>query len=162
MRHEKIKLYAVLLLCLGLSTLHAQVALPASGGSALGSGGTVSYTVGQPVYTVVGTSSSVAQGIQQAYIISLVTALEESEGITLQYTAYPNPTTHHVTLQIKDFKTAGLTYQLYDLNGKQLESKTVNANKTTIDMSDFGQAFYFLKVIDSNREVKTFKILKIN
>jgi len=162
MRNEKVKLAASLLLCLGLHSLQAQVAAPASGGNATGSGGTVSYTVGQVVYTVEGSNGSLAQGVQQPYTISLVTGLEGPEGITLQYDAYPNPTSHFLTLKAEDFKTTGLSYQLYDLTGKQLENKKVNAAETSIDMSDREQAAYLLKVIDNGREVKVFKILKIN
>jgi hypothetical protein len=75
---------------------------------------------------------------------------------------YPNPTYHSVTLKVEDFKTTGLVYELYDLTGKQLESKKVKAIETSINMSDYVQAAYFIKVIDGNREVKIFKILKIN
>lgn len=162
MRNEKVKLGAALLLCLGLHSLHAQVASPASGGNATGPGGTVSYTVGQVVYTVEGSNGSLAQGVQQPYTISLITGVEGTEGITLQYNAYPNPTSRYVTLKAEDFKTTGLSYQLYDLTGKQLENRKVNAAETSIDMSDREQAAYLLKVIDNGREVKVFKILKIN
>ena len=51
MKKNKLKLGVVALLFLGLSNLQAQEAVPASGGEAGGSGGSVSYTVGQVVYT---------------------------------------------------------------------------------------------------------------
>lgn len=161
MKHSKVKLGATLLLCLGLHSLHAQVAAPASGGNATGTGGVVSYTVGQVLYTVEG-NGSLSQGVQQPYAISMVTGIEGTEGITLHYDVYPNPTYHSVTLKVEDFKTTSLIYELYDLTGKQLESKKVKAIETSINMSDYVQAAYFIKVIDGNREVKIFKILKIN
>jgi hypothetical protein len=44
--------------------IRAQNAIPASGGNATGSGGSVSYTFGQVVYTTKsGTGGSVAQGV---------------------------------------------------------------------------------------------------
>ncbi len=163
MRHKKVKLGAALLLGLGITALHAQVALPTSGGNATGSGGSVSYTIGQIVYTnAAATTDSIEQGVQQPYKISLVTGLEGTEGITLQYSAYPNPTTHSVTLKVEDFKTEGLTYQLVDLNGRQLETKKVNAIETSIDMSDLAPAIYLLKIVDDHSEVKIFKIFKSN
>ena len=163
MRHKKVKLGATFLLGLGIMALHAQVVIPVSGGNGTGTGGSVSYTVGQVVYTtVVGTNGSVEQGIQQPYKISIITGLEGTEKITLQYSAYPNPTTHSVTLKVEDFKTIELTYQLYDLTGKQLENKKVKANETSIDLSDLTEAIYLLKLIDNNREVKIFKIFKSN
>lgn len=163
MRHEKVKFGAALFLWVGFSTLYAQVDIPASGGNATGGGGSTSYTVGQVVYTTVnGSSGSLAQGVQQPYKISLVTGLEGTEGITLQYDAYPNPTTRYLTLKVEDIKKADLIYQLYDLTGKQLENRKVNAIETSIDMNDREQAVYLLRVINNSREVKVFKILKIN
>ena len=163
MKHKKVKLGAALLLGLGITALHAQVAVPTSGGNAAGTGGSVSYTVGQIIYTsVAGTTGSLEQGVQQPYKITLVTGLEGTEGITLLYTAYPNPTTNFITLKVEDFKTAGLTYHLIDLTGKQLETKKVKAVETSIDMSDMAPAVYLLKVVDDHREVRTFKIFKSN
>ena len=84
MRHKKFTLSAVLLLGLGLTGLQAQTSVNATGGDASGSGGSVSYSVGQVVYTTnTGTSGSVAQGVQQPYEISVVTAIEEAKGINL-------------------------------------------------------------------------------
>ncbi len=163
MRHKKLKVAVTILLCLGLTTLYSQVGIPVSGGNATGSGGSLSYSVGQIVYTAAeGSSGSVEQGIQQPYKISIITGLERTEGITLQYSAYPNPTTHSVTLKVEDFKTVELTYQLYDLTGKQIENKKVKSNETNIDLSDLTQAIYLLKLIDNYRELKIFKIFKSN
>ncbi len=49
-KHKKLKLIAILLLGIGLTGLQAQTALIATGGIALGSGGSVSYSIGQVVY----------------------------------------------------------------------------------------------------------------
>jgi len=161
MRHKRLKLYAVLLLGLGLTGLHAQESVNATGGNASGSGGSVSYSVGQGVYkTHTGTSGSVAEGVQQPYEISVVTGIEEAKGIKLTVSAYPNPTTDYLTLTINEFETSNLLYQLYDMQGKLLESKKIDGNQTSIVMSNFVPAAYFLKVIQNNKEVKTFKIIK--
>jgi hypothetical protein len=100
MQHKKVKLYAIFLLSLGLTGLHAQETIPTSGGNALGSGGTVSYTVGQLVYTTnTGTTGSLAQGVQQPYEISVVNGIDEALGITLNYSAFPNPATDFLYLK---------------------------------------------------------------
>jgi len=161
MRHKKVKLSVILLLGLGLTGLQAQEAIPASGGNASGSGGALSYSVGQLVYTTnTGTSGSVAQGVQQPYEISEVTGIEEVKGITLQCSAYPNPATDYVKLKVENYETKNLTYWLYDINGKLLESKKIDGSETFINMEILVPATYFLKVIDNNKEVKTFKIIK--
>ena len=79
MRHKRLKLSAVLLLGLVLTGLQAQTSVNATGTNASGSGGTVSYSVGQVVYTNnTGTNGSVAQGVQQAFEILVVTGLEQA------------------------------------------------------------------------------------
>jgi hypothetical protein len=161
MKYKKLKLSAVLLLGLGLTGLQAQESVYATGGNASGSGGSVSYSVGQVVYTTnTGTNGSVAQGVQQPFEISVVTGLEEAKSITISVTAYPNPTTDYLTLSIDNFEISKLSYQLYDMQGKLLQSEKINDSQTSITMSNLVPATYFLKVIQNNKEVKTFKIIK--
>ncbi len=161
MKYKKFKLSAILLLGLGLTGLQAQTSVPTSGGNASGSGGTASYSVGQDGYTTnTGTNGSVAQGVQQPYEISVVTGFEEAKGIDLTISAYPNPTTDYLTLQVKDFKLSTLNFQLYDIQGKLLQSEKITGNQIGIFMSSFAPATYFLKVNKGNKELKTFKIIK--
>ncbi len=161
MRHKRLKLSAVLLLGLGLTGLQAQTSVNATDGDVSGSGGSVSYSVGQVVYTThTGTSGSVAEGVQQPYEISVVTGLEETKGINLSVSAYPNPTTDYLTLEVKDVELLNLHFQLYDMNGKLLQNEKITGNQTSIVMSNLLPATYFVKVIQGNKEVKTFKIIK--
>ena len=161
MRHKRLKLSAVLLLGLGLTGLQAQTSVNATGTNASGSGGSVSYSVGQVVYTNnTGTNGSVAQGVQQAFEILVVTGLEQAKGINLSVSAYPNPTTDYLTLSIGEFDISNLSYQLYDMNGKLLQNAKITGNQTSIAMGNLVPANYFVKVIQGNKEVKTFKIIK--
>ena len=160
MKHKKVKL-SFLLLGLGLTGLQAQNAVPATGGNASGSGGTVAYSVGQVVYTTnTATNGSVVQGVQQPFEISVVTGIEEAKGINLAVSAYPNPTTDFLNLKVENYDNTNLSYQLFDMNGKLLESKKITGNQTSIVMSNLVPATYFVKVTESNKEVKTFKIIK--
>ena len=161
MRHKRLKLSAVLLLGLGLTGLQAQTSVNATDGDVSGSGGSVSYSVGQVAYkTHTGTSGSVAEGVQQPYEISVVTGLEEAQSINLSVTAYPNPTTDYLTLRIDEFEISNLSFQLYDMNGKLLQNEKITGNQTSIVMSNLVPATYFVKVIQGNKEFKTFKIIK--
>ncbi len=163
MRHKKLKLSTLLLLGLGLIG-QAQETVPATGGNASGSGGSASYSIGQMVYTTnTGTNGSVAQGVQQPYEISVITGIEEAKGISLNCSAYPNPTIEFITLKVDASATLSiqlLSYQLYDISGKLLENKKIEGNETSIVMSNLVPASYFVKVIQGNKEVKTFKIIK--
>jgi hypothetical protein len=144
-----------------ISTVSAQESVNATGGNASGSGGSASYSVGQVVYTTnTGTNGSVAQGVQQAYEISVVSAIEEIKGINLTISAYPNPTTDYLTLSIGEFEISNLSYQLYDMNGKLLQNEKITSDHTSIVMSNLVPATYFVKVTEGNKEIKTFKIIK--
>lgn len=166
MGHKQLKLSAVLLLGLGLTGLQAQTNVNATGGNASGNGGSVSYSVGQVVYTThKGSNGSVAQGVQQPYEIS-VAGIDEANGISLRVTAYPNPTTHYVTLEI-DASTSlsiqSMSYQLYDIQGKILQNQKITGYRTSIDMNNLVPSTYFVKVIQenkANKAVKTFKVIK--
>jgi hypothetical protein len=144
-----------------LSTLVAQESINATGGNAEGSGGSASYSVGQLMYqTHTGTNGSVAEGVQQPFEISVVTGIEQANGINLTVMAYPNPTTDYLMLDVMDFELSALSFQLFDLNGRLLQSKKIIDSQTRIVMSSLAPAIYFVRVIQGNKEVKTFKIIK--
>jgi len=153
---------ALVVFCLfGFGTaIQAQNAIPASGGNASGSGGSASYTVGQIVYiTNTGTDGSVAQGVQQPFEISVITAIEQAEDITLVCSVYPNPASDFLTLKIENYDNKSLSYKLFDVNGKLLENKKVTGIETTISIANMLPNLYLLKVIDKQKEIKTFKII---
>ncbi|MFZ4739613.1 MAG: T9SS type A sorting domain-containing protein [Bacteroidales bacterium] len=161
MRHKKLKLSSVLLLGLGLTGLQAQESTNATGGNASGSGGSVSYSFGQLISTTnTGTNGSVVQGVQQPFEISVVIGIEEATGISLSVSAYPNPTTDFLTLEVKDFELSNLYYQLYDLQGKLLQSEKIMGKQKSIVMINLAPATYFVKVVKGDKEIKSFKIIK--
>lgn len=161
MRHKRLKLSAVLLLGLGLTSAQAQENVPATGGNASGSGGSVSFSIGQVVYTAnTGTSGSVLQGIQQPYEILVVTAIEEATRINLSVSAYPNPTTDNLQLKVENENLKDLSYQLYDMQGKLLQSEKLTGNETQINMNGYVPSTYFVRVINRNQSIKEFKIIK--
>jgi hypothetical protein len=158
MKHKKIK-FSVLLLGIGI-TAQAQQATTATGGNASGSGGAVAYSVGQIVYTThTGATGSVAQGVQQPYEISIVLGVEDNQ-ISLNMKAYPNPTTDYLTLTIDNIELSTLNFQLFDISGKLIESKKITSTTETIRMENLPSATYFLKVVNNNNKIKTFKIIK--
>ncbi|NHM00852.1 T9SS type A sorting domain-containing protein [Flavobacterium difficile] len=151
---------ALLLLGFGLTTVQAQQAPNTSGGDASGSGGSVAYTVGQVGYTTqTGTTGSVAQGVQQPFEISIVLGIEENQ-ISLNMQAYPNPTSNYLTLNIGDFDRTNLSFQLFDITGKLIETNKITKSIETIRMENLSSGSYFLKVTRNNKEVKTFKLIK--
>lgn len=166
MKYKKLKLSAILIVSVGLSELRAQEAIPSAGGNADGTGGSVSYSVGQVVYTsITGITGSVSAGVQQPYEISVVTGLYDDKKFELACSVYPNPTTDFLLLKIEDDAQAEYTANLYNTNGTILKSIQIEGKETRIDMSSLVIATYFLKIVSSqnassSKELKTFKIIK--
>jgi hypothetical protein len=141
--------------------VQAQSTISATGGNASGSGGTVSYSIGQITYqTFEGISGTVSQGVQQPYEISVVTAIGNTDGIILEYKVYPNPAHGLIKLIIKPFDGGNFKFSLYDMNGVQLQDKKVLGEETEISLENLYPAIYFLKLLKDNKEVKVFKIVK--
>lgn len=159
MNYSKSFICLLLLIFFNISVLQAQATNSATGDNAAGSGGSVSYTIGQiTCSTLSGSNGTVAQGIQQPYEISVVTAIKNTEGIT--FSLYPNPTNGIVKLVIRTKDFYNLKFQLYDLNGILFQEKEINSEETEISMDRLLPSIYFLKVMNGSKEVKTFKIIK--
>jgi len=157
MKHKK-TIFSVAFLLLGLGGLHAQESPTATGGEATGVGGSACYSIGQVVYTTnTGSNGSVEQGVQQPYEISATVGINESS-ISLEMSVYPNPTTNYLTLKVEI--TENLSYHLFDMQVKVIVSKKITDNTTTVVMESLPTSTYLLKVTDSNKTVKTFKIIK--
>ena len=142
--------------------IHASV--NAAGGNASGTGGSVSYSVGQLFFTTAfGTNGSVSEGVQQPFEISVLSGVEDITGIDLYYAVYPNPTSGKLMLKLDasiSLSTQAMSYQLYDVNGKMLRNDRLKEYETIIEMSDLISSPYFLKVSKNNKEVKLFKVIK--
>lgn len=158
---QKLKIFLILLLLLQcIPKMQAQKGVVSSGGNATGTGGSVSYSIGQMDYiTETGTGGTATQGVQQPYeIVTLVG--EEFIDITLQMIVYPNPTSSFVNLKIDNFNLEELNYQLYDLNGRLISDKKITQTETQIQLENYPSAIYLLNVNQKNKTIKTFKIIK--
>ena len=158
----KSTLYIVIILFIGLNNLHAQEVISTTGGEAIGSGGSSSYTVGQTFYnTDAGTNgNSVAQGVQQPYEISVVTSITTAKDINLSFVAYPNPTTNYLIVKVENYDYINLHYLVYDISGKLLQNVKATGIETKIKTKSLVPSTYFVKVLDDKNEIKVFKIIK--
>jgi hypothetical protein len=155
------KVCIIFLLVAGSAGVYAQEAIPVSGGNASGSGGSVSYSVGQIVFTTNSSASgTIVQGVQQPYEISVVTEIVEAKDINLFISAFPNPATDYLQLKIENEILNDLSYQLYDINGKLLELKNITGTESRISLENVAPSVYFLNVFRGSEQVKVFKIIK--
>jgi hypothetical protein len=139
----------------------AQQTVPAAGGDATGTGGEMSYTVGQVICSeITETEGSVMQGVQLPYEIFIIHNSEDNYEICIELSVYPNPVGDRLRLIVVNGTSGNLTYQLFDVNGKLLENKKLDYIETEIPTDMLAPSVYLLKVTDNMKEVKTFKIIK--
>jgi hypothetical protein len=155
-------LRAVPLLIIGLSNTigaNAQQNTVSSGGIASGSGGTVTYSMGQVAFiSSTGSNGNVNQGVQQPYEIYSL-GINESV-FSFDLSVFPNPTTDVLNLTIKNFNGENLSYQLVDFNGKIIQTAVIKNELTSINLSELPMASYFINLLENNQKVQSFKIIK--
>lgn len=146
------------------TAMFAQSAIVPVGGTASGSGGSATYTVGQiAVQRASNGSYFIIEGVQQPYEIQVV-GINEYPGIALQAIVYPNPTQHFVQLRITNYEipAEGLTAQLFDANGKFMHEYRITDMETKMDLEIYPTATYQLRVMNGSTLLKTFKVIKHN
>lgn len=142
--------------------LYAQVAITSSGGIGASNTLKASYTVGQIFYlTKTGTDGNILlEGVQQAF---LITDLEENpnfDDTNFNITVYPNPTNNFLIVKVENYDIKNLLYVIFDLSGKKLQQVKSYGTKTEINFSIYPASSYILKVIEKNKVLKVFKIIK--
>ena len=150
----------IMVLFCATQLVNAQETISVSAFETIGSGGTVSYTIGQLVYINPTTAAgSLNQGIQQS--IEFVTLSNpELTAVTLKAVTYPNPTTDFIILALTDADLRGVSYTMYDLLGRFVNKGTVTTFETKIGMKSLPIGVYILRVQQNNKALKTFKIIK--
>ncbi|MBP6556867.1 MAG: T9SS type A sorting domain-containing protein [Flavobacterium sp.] len=83
-------------------------------------------------------------------------ALSINENIQSNFTLYPNPTSNHFVIEMQTEMSA--QYEIFDLNGKLLQTDTVQSFKP-IDISAFQSGFYFV-TINTEQGKATYKLVK--
>ena len=159
---KKFTIFAILLCIAGI--VAAQSAVVSVGGDAQSNGGSVSYTVGQVAVQTVANSNgsvSVAEGVQQPYEIMTV-GVDDYPQIVLDAVVYPNPTDNVAQLRLNGFEIPadGLRANLYDGNGKRLQTIPVTEDLTTFQIGQYATGTYFLELRDGKRVLKTFKVVR--
>lgn len=75
-----------------------------------------------------------------------MTAVENTESITLGYKIYPNPASGVLNFTVKPTDTGNLNFRLYDLTGVLIQDKLIESDLTEINLQFLPPGFYFLAV----------------
>ena len=144
---------------LSVGFVKAQQSANAAGGDATGSGGSVAYSVGQVVYTSNNSpSGTVSQGVQQAYEIYSV-GIKETE-LNISLSVFPNPTSDYLTIKVQNYNNEALSYNFIDEQGKLVLNEQIRTQDTHVVMSTLARGAYFINVLQANKKIQSFKIIK--
>ena len=144
--------YFLIIAFFSTSLLYSQEAISVSGSDATGTGGSLSYTIGQVAFTnYSGTTGSVSAGVQQAYTIFATTGVNATN-FPLEASVYPNPTTDEITIAFNELVKGKVFVSIYDHLGKLVMEKNQQAQATLIySLNSLTPGNYFIKVSVSNR-----------
>ena len=106
-------------------------------------------------------STTVQEGVQQPYEIMTI-GVDEYPQIVLNAVVYPNPTQNVAQLKLNGYEipAGGLRAILYDGNGKQLQHIIITEDITPFQIGQYATGTYYLELRDSQRVLKTFKVIR--
>jgi hypothetical protein len=138
----------VFLAWLSILGLHAQQAFTAGGGTGSGSGGTMSFSIGQVLYRYYsGTNGSISEGVQQASNVTISsfenTEAQKAEAINL--IVIPNPASEQIQVNLKGTKV------VYNSTGIEV----IHSNASIINVSQLPAGMYHLYLQQGNSRQKT-------
>lgn len=81
-------------------------------------------------------------------------------GQQAQLMVFPNPTTDFVTLSVQNAQIQNMSYALHDMFGKLIMIQKLSSNQTVISLGNLPNATYFIKILDNQKEIQSFKVLK--
>lgn len=140
--------------------IYSQNNFVVTGGTAIGSGGSVTYSVGQvPFQYQANSNYSISQGLQQPFEI-IPLGNDSFSTISLGIKAYPNPTSSNLFLSTGDQDLTDLNYEITDINGRSIQKSTISNTETAIQCEDMAVGIYVLTVKKKSQSIKNFKIIK--
>jgi hypothetical protein len=158
----KRSVYFIVFVFFGLnsSLLSGQQVISSAGASANGVGVQLSWTLGEPVIETFAVASAIlTQGFHQTKLT--VTAIDHPLFPELELSIYPNPVSSSLRLQVSGDQLQNLSYRLYNIEGKILISRKLEASPELINMELYNSGTYLLKVFrDENTPLHTFKVVK--
>lgn len=106
----------------------------------------------------VGSQYILTQGFHQETFA--ITKISENPFFDISIVVFPNPTKDFINLKVENNDTKGLYYVLFDLNGEKLLSGEFSDLTEQINFSEYTSGTYFIKILQNNKQVKSFQIIK--
>lgn len=150
-----------IVLLLARGSLFAQTVATSAGGDDQNITGSVSYTIGQTIYTTASNlDEEIIQGIQIPYDVSILVNNQDNLSERGNIDIYPNPTEDFIKIVTNEaFSLDNYYYELYNSNGVTVNSSAFSTNQL-MSMQHVNPGIYLLVVKKNNELIKTFKIIK--
>jgi Secretion system C-terminal sorting domain len=134
--------------------------ISSSGESSGNSNGSLSWTMGEAITATDNAGNDyLTQGFQQPSSI-VVTAINNPPSEQNSVNVYPNPVSSSIYVQ--GVGNEQLQIQLMDMDGKVILSKMLSPSENQLDLSEFANGVYLLKVSNmQNQLIKGLKIEKV-
>ncbi len=95
---------------------------------------------------------------QNNYTVSTVIAQAPQVDFTI--TAFPNPTTDFIRLNVEGTNVENLKYTITDISGKVLQNNRLLENNQQISFANYTVGTYLITISQNKKVVKSFKIIK--
>jgi hypothetical protein len=139
---------------------YAQQNTVSTGSEDSNASGSITYSIGQIDYIASSNASTfINQGVQQPFEIVTLSG-NEIKDIQINAEVYPNPSVNHLIISLQNYNYENLSYRLFDIRGREIIADKIANSETIVNMQPYASAAYILKLVDNNKEIKTFKILK--
>jgi hypothetical protein len=135
------------------------------GGHTQGSGGSISWTIGEPISETYSNASNITtMGFHQPEIISLADMIAE-QGNGAELLVYPNPVLNEVTVDFAGIKQGSYSLEIIDVLGRLLYRSDANISSSSqqarLRLGEYASGSYFL-LINGESLHKTVKLIKTN
>lgn len=155
---KKISLISVLLLC-ALHVQGQQQVVSSAGNFYSNTSGSVSWTLGELAVETLSTANNIlTQGFQQSRLT--ITGIGDLPILDYEIVVFPNPVSDHLIIRTDKEQHENLYYQLYDLSGKIILQNKILESETTVTVNHLKSAVYLLRIMEGNRQVRAFKVVK--
>ena len=85
---------------------------------------------------------------------------EPATPVTSDIQVFPNPTDGNLTVFIPELPDGSVTFQLFDVMGRNILFTPLTENNNTINLSKFSQGIYYYRIMNNDISIGSGKVVK--
>jgi len=89
----------------------------------------------------------------------VIVGVNEVVNNTIEMKYYPNPASNNVTIEVKNAEGVNYEAFFYDLKGQLLKSESLRNTTTNVNVSNFNNGVYVIRIMNGNEVVGTTKLV---